>query len=91
MTATTTWILRADRGKGRILVRRGSSGPELLYRLVVRRTGEGSLERFTRYLARELELACGAGTESRLDLRAPKVVALKVRKRLSDQVAQRLV
>ena len=52
---------------------------------------QNATPQFAQYLAEEIEIACGCGTDSRLVVCAERKVLKELRKRLSRQVQQVIV
>ena len=90
-----TWILCADNLCAKIFVKRTDEDRARLYYTIPgpRRNSRSrqNTKEFIRYVADEIELACGAGTDSQLILCAEKEMLSHFCKRFSGQVKGVLV
>jgi protein required for attachment to host cells len=93
-----TWILCADNLCAEIFMKNGPQDtPHLCYKIPVSKPTDQSKsksktnKKFVRYIAEEIEIACGAGTDSQLIICAEKEMLSKFLDVLSINVKQSLI
>ena len=92
-----TWILRADTLCAQIFLKTSPEAEACLCRTIPcqkklqKSSRKKDLQKFAHYVAEEIELACGAGTESQLVLCAEGELLKELRRQFSDEVKQVIV
>jgi hypothetical protein len=83
------WILCADPLRAKIFFKKNVHSPATLYRTITRRKPRATAS-YVKYLAEEIDLACGAGTQSQLIVCGKRSLLDHLVARLSPEARSRL-
>ncbi len=84
------WILFADPLRAKIFFKKDSRSPAILYRTITRRKPKPTAS-FLKYVAEEIDLACGAGTRNELIVCGKRSLLPRLVASLSPEARSHLV